>query len=60
MVARLGNTPDDVHLNWMLFHFLSYRASEAVFSKVVQQYPNLLQRLCRQTDSIGNDPELAT
>jgi hypothetical protein len=60
LVARLGHTPDEIHLNRMLFHFLSYRASEVVFSKVVQRYPDLLQRSCWRTDPIGNDPQLAT
>lgn len=60
LVARLGCTPDERQRNWMLFHFLSYRASEAVFSKVIQQYPDLLQRSCWRTDPVGNDPQLAT
>jgi hypothetical protein len=55
-----GRTPDELQRNWMLFQFLSYRASEVVFSKVVQQYPDLLQRSCWQTDPVGNDPQLAT
>jgi len=38
LVARLGRTPDEWHRNWMLFHFLSYRASEAVFAKTIQQF----------------------
>jgi hypothetical protein len=59
LVARLGRTPDERQRNWMLFHFLCYRASEVVFSKVVQQYPDLLQRSCWQTDPVGNDPQLA-
>jgi hypothetical protein len=58
LVARLGRTPDERQRNWMLFHFLSYRASEVVFSKVVQQYPDLLQRSCWRTDSVANDPQL--
>ncbi|WP_281823579.1 hypothetical protein [Sphingobium sp. BS19] len=60
LVARLGRTPDERQRNWMLFHFLSYRASEGVFSKVVQQYPDLLRRSCWRTDPVGNDPQLAT
>jgi hypothetical protein len=60
LVARLGRTPDELQRNWMLFHFLSYRASEVVFSKVVQQYPDLLQRSCWRTDPVGNDPQFAT
>jgi hypothetical protein len=59
LVARLGRTPDECQRNRMLFHFLSYRASEVVFSKVVQQYPDLLQRSCWRTDPVGNDPQLA-
>lgn len=60
LVTRLGRTPDERQRNWMLFQFLSYRASEAVFSKVVQQYPNLLRRSCWRTDRVANDPQLAT
>ena len=60
LVARLGHTPNEHYRNWMLFHFLSYRASEAVFSTVVQQYPDLLQRSCGRTDAVGSDPQLVT
>jgi len=60
LVARLGRTPDEHQRNRMLFHFLSHRASEVVFSKVVQQYPDLLQRSTWRTDPVGNDPQLAT
>jgi hypothetical protein len=59
LVARLGRTPDEWHRNWMLFHFLSYRASEAVFAKAIQQFPDLLPRTCWETDLSGNDPQLA-
>ncbi|MEX3932091.1 hypothetical protein AB4Y32_09820 [Paraburkholderia phymatum] len=59
LVARLGHTPNEWHPNWMLFHFLSYRASESVFSKTVQQFPNLLRRSCWRTDPAGNDPRIA-
>ncbi|WP_420967327.1 hypothetical protein [Bradyrhizobium sp. B120] len=58
LVARLGRTPDEWHRNWMLFHFLSYRASESVFAKAIQQFPDLLRRSCWHTDLIGNDPRL--
>ncbi|QHP66368.1 hypothetical protein EI171_02420 [Bradyrhizobium sp. LCT2] len=58
LVARLGRTPDEWHRNWMLFHFLSYRASESVFAKAIQQFPDLLRRACWHTDLIGNDPRL--
>lgn len=60
LVARLGHTPDERQRNWMLFLFLAYRASDVVFSKVVQQYPDLLQRSCWWTDPVGNDPQLAS
>jgi hypothetical protein len=59
LVARLGRTPDEWHRNWMLFHFLSYRASGPVFAKVIQQFPNLLRRSCWRTDIVGNDPQIA-
>ncbi|WP_206018303.1 hypothetical protein [Roseovarius nitratireducens] len=60
LVARLGRTPDERHRNRMLFHFLSYRASEVVFSKVVQQYPDLLQRSSWRTFPVVNDPQVTT
>ena len=59
LVARLGRTPDERHRNWMLFHFLSYRASDAVFTKAVRQFPDLLRRSCWLTDLAGNDPRMA-
>lgn len=59
LVARLGRTPDEWHRNWMLFHFLSYRASDEVFVKAIQQFPDLLARTCWATDLCGNDPRLA-
>ncbi|KPL55643.1 hypothetical protein ABB55_03265 [Prosthecomicrobium hirschii] len=59
LVARLGRTPDEVHRNWLLFHFLSYRASEVVFAKAIKQFPDLLRRACWRTELIGNDPQLA-
>lgn len=59
LVARLRLTPDERHRNWMLFHFLSYRASEPVFTKSVQQSPCLLRRSCWRSDLAGNDPQMA-
>ncbi|KQN72190.1 hypothetical protein ASE94_06580 [Devosia sp. Leaf64] len=56
LVARISRTPDETHRNWMLFHFLSYRASDAVFVKVIRQFPDLLLRFCWQTDSVANNP----
>jgi hypothetical protein len=60
LVARLSRTPDEWHRNWMLFHFLSYRSSAAVFIKAVEQFPNLLRRPCWQSDLASNDPRIAT
>lgn len=60
LVARLGRTPDELHRNRMLFHFLYYRASEVVLSKAVQQYPDLLQRSCWRTCPVVDDPRVAT
>lgn len=59
LVARLGRTPDESGRNRMLFHFLSYRASEVVFFKVVQQHPDLLHRSSWRTDPVANDPQLS-
>lgn len=60
LVTRLGRTPDELHLNRMLFHFLYYRSSEVVFSKVIQQYPDLLERSSWRSDPVVDDPKLAT
>lgn len=60
LVARLSQTPDESHRNWMLFHFLSYRASDAVFTKVIGQFPELLRRYCWRTDALANDPRFYT
>lgn len=59
LVARLGRTPDEPHRNWMLFHFLSYRANEPVFIKAIQQFPHLLRRSCWRSDLANNDPRVA-
>lgn len=60
LVARLGRTPDELHRNWMLFHFMSYRSSEAVFVKTFEQFPNLLRRSCWRSDLASHDPRIAT
>ncbi|MFG6565856.1 hypothetical protein ACGYLI_16690 [Sulfitobacter sp. 1A13421] len=60
LVARLGRTPDELHRNRMLFHFLYYRASEVVFFKAVQQNPDLLERLSWRSSPVVDDPKLAT
>ncbi|MBN9597044.1 MAG: hypothetical protein J0G36_17035 [Afipia sp.] len=60
LVGRLGHTPDEWHRNWMLFQFLSYRASDEVLAKAIEQFSGLLQRSCWQTELAGSDPRLAT
>jgi hypothetical protein len=60
LVERLARTPDEWQRNWMLFQFLAYRASEAVFAKSIQQFPSLLERSCWRTDLAANDPRIAT
>lgn len=60
MVARLGSTPDEIQRNWLLFHFLSYRAGDGLFKKVVEQYPDLLRRNCWGSDLISSDPKVAS
>lgn len=60
LVSRLRHTPDEWHGNWLLFHFLSYRASEAVLAKTIRQFPELLSRSCWQTELVGNDPRITT
>jgi hypothetical protein len=60
LVERLCRTPNELHPNWMLFLFLSYRASDAVFVKAIRASPELLRRLCWHTEPVGNDPRVAT
>lgn len=60
LVARLGRTPDETHRNWMLFQFLSYRASESVFSKTIRQFPELLRRSCWLRGLAANNPQIAS
>ena len=60
LVARLGRTSNERHRNWMLFLFLAYRASEAVFVKTIEQFPDLLRRPSWQSDLANNDPQIAT
>lgn len=59
LLNRLGRTPDELQRNWLLFHFLYYRASESVFIKTIQQFPELLYRSCWQTEPVGNDPKIS-
>lgn len=58
LVERLGRTPDETHCNWQLFNFLSYRANDAVFTRLVRQHPELLERRGWRSDIINNDPKI--
>lgn len=60
LVGRLSRTPNELHRNWMLFLFLAYRASDAVFTKAIGASPELLRRSCWHTEPVGNDPRVAT
>jgi hypothetical protein len=61
LVIRLGSTPDEGYRNWKLFLFLSYRANDAVLTKVIGQFPELLQRRTSwSTDLLVNNPRLNT
>jgi hypothetical protein len=59
LVDRLGRTANELQINWQLYNFLSYRASDSVFLKAVRQYPELLERQCWQTDIVADSPQLA-
>ncbi|GGA48731.1 hypothetical protein GCM10011499_18190 [Pelagibacterium lentulum] len=59
LVDRLGRTPDELQLNWMLFQYLAYRASDAVIAKIVRQYPSVLTRRCWSYDLLARDPRMA-
>jgi hypothetical protein len=60
LVGRLAHTPDELHRNWMLFHFLAHRASDPVLTLTLRQHPELLERSCWTTEVVANDPRLAT
>jgi hypothetical protein len=60
LVIRLSSTPDEGYQNWKLFLFLSYRANDAVLTKVIKQFPELLQRPCWSTGLLANNPRLNT
>ena len=45
LFARLVETPGELNLNWSLFSFLSWHASNAVVERVVAFEPELLEHL---------------
>lgn len=60
LVDRLAATPDETHRNWMLFHFLAYRASDQVLTKLVRKSPDMMKRLCWVTDIVEDNPKMAS
>jgi hypothetical protein len=60
LVERLARTPDETERTWSLFIFLAYRASDAVFEKLVRLDPDILKRKTWVTNVIANSPKLVT
>lgn len=58
LVDRLAHTPDELHRNWLLFHFLAYRANEDVFAKLIQQRPDVLTRESWGAQLVEDDPKV--
>ncbi|BCH19947.1 hypothetical protein MesoLjLa_67980 (plasmid) [Mesorhizobium sp. L-2-11] len=58
LVARLAETPDETHLNWSLFSFLSWRASDRVVERIAELKPDLFERKAWVTDYIVDSPKL--
>lgn len=58
LVARLAEAPDELSLNWSLFSFLSWRASDDVVERVVAIKPGLLERKTWVTDRADDSPKL--
>lgn len=58
LVDRLARTPDERHRNWLLFHFLAYRANDDVFARLIQQCPDVLTRDAWGSRLIEDDPKL--
>lgn len=58
LVDRLASTPDERHRNWMLFHFLAYRANDDVFTRLIQQRPDVLSRDAWGSPLIVDDPKV--
>jgi hypothetical protein len=55
LVTRVGRVPDETSMNTRLFHFLSDRASDAVFRRIIGADPGLLGRLAWKSSKINLD-----
>jgi hypothetical protein len=60
LIARLGHVPDETSMNTRLFRFLSDRASNAVFCRIVGADPGLLDRLAWTSSEIYVDAKVCT
>lgn len=60
LVERLARTPDEAERTWSLFIFLAYRASDAVFEKLIRLDPDILERKTWATTVIANSPKMVT
>ena len=60
LVERLSRTPDETERTWSLFIFLAYRASDAVFEKLIRLDPDILERKTWATSVIANSPKMVT
>jgi hypothetical protein len=58
LIARLGRVPDETSMNTRLFRFLSDRASDAVFGRIVGADPGLLGRLAWVSSEIYVDAKV--
>ncbi|MET3520958.1 hypothetical protein [Mesorhizobium abyssinicae] len=58
LVARLAETPDETQINWSLFSFLSWRASDQVVERIAKLKPDILTRKAWVTDYIVDSPKL--
>lgn len=60
LVERLVQTRDEPHPTYMLFHFLAYRASNAVLERLVRRAPDLLTRRGWGSSQVIHHPRIAT
>lgn len=60
LVERLVATPDEIQRNRSLFTFLSRRANDNVFERLVRRSPEVLERQTWATTPIWLDPKLET
>lgn len=58
LIAGLLKTPDELNLNYKLFGFLAYRATDQVLSKVLIQMPEILERNSKYSWSLYGDNKI--